>query len=286
MDMSLDKFDPTVADLTALAEVAKTISITDFESKAQIEAVRQNRIVLKNARVAVEKRGKELREDANAFASAVIAKQKELIAIISPEEERLKKLEDEAETHVLRQERLRKLPERRQRLQDALVGAELFDEAVLGMDDVTFEATFSRLVNERAAVENARKEEELRIKQAELDAKEREIREKEESERRERERLIELERARMEGEERAKVEQAKKEQFEAERRRKEEAEVKDRLIREEAEHKAAAAKLEKSKKYKAFLEVHGFTDATRGDFKVEETATGYVLYKRLGEFLK
>lgn len=271
----MEKFDPSVAELTALAEVAKTIAITDFESKAQIEAVRKNRISLKNARVAVEKRGKELREDANAFASAVIAKQKELIAIISPEEERLKKLEEQAETHALRQERLRKLPERRKRLQDAFVGSDLFDDAVLEMDDVMFEATFSRLVNERAAAENAKKEEELRAKQAELDAKEREIREKEEAEQREQKRQADIEAARLRGIEQAKQEELQKQAIE-----------KAKKDKEEAEARAAAIKLEKTKKYKAFLTSHGVTATNYGDHKVEETATGYILYRRLGELLK
>ena len=96
----LEKFDPTVAELTAMVAKTKKLKATDLEDKAQLAIVKENRIVLKKARVQIEKRGKELREDALKFQRAVIAKEKELIAIIEPEEDRLEAIEQEAEDRL------------------------------------------------------------------------------------------------------------------------------------------------------------------------------------------
>lgn len=284
MDLNLEKFDPTVAELTAMVAETTAVNITDFSDKSQVENVRRCRINLKNARVSVEKRGKELRADAITFQKAVIEKEHELVAIILPEEERLAKLEEEAKTYAVKQERLRKLPERKERFtSETGLGIGISDEAViLEMDDVQFETYLAnakahveakRLAEQRA--EQEAKEAELKRREQELKAKERAAKEAEEAKEREAKRLAELEEARLEGERQAKA------RLEAEQA----AEL-ARVEREKEEAAKAAAKLEKTKKYKAFLEAHGFTDATRGDFKIEETATGYVLYKRLGEFLK
>ncbi len=53
-----------------------------------------------------------------------------------------------------------------------------------------------------------------------------------------------------------------------------------------AEKKAEEAKLAKQKDYLDFLKSVGYTQANKADFKREETATHYVLYKKVGEFKK
>jgi len=284
METTIEKFDPTVADLSAMVAETQTVFITDFEDKNQIEVVRKFRISLRDARICVEKRGKELRADALTFQKAVIAKEKELIQIIEPEIMRLEALEDAAKSHALKQERLRKLPERKDRLfVEVQLDTQASDEAmILEMTDVDFEAFVERKKAEIVAcslavqkMEQLAREAELNARQAEIDVKEQALESERKAKQQEDVRLSNLEAARAEGEREAKAQQEKKE-----------SEAKNRIAQEEVDRKAAAIKLEKTAKYKAFLAFHGFTVATRDDFKVEETASGYILYKRLGEFLK
>ncbi len=275
MDLNIEKFDPTTAELQKMANECKQITITDFEDKKQLEIVHEKRMLLKNTRVRIEKKGKELRDDAVKFSKAVIAKEKELIGIIEPDEERFEKLEEEAKQYAIKKERLRKLPERRARLEQEKVGEQLSDEQINELDDVSFESLITLLINARIISENLKKEAELKAKQAEIEAKEKELKEKELAMQREKERLDAIEQARLDGERRAKEAQVQKE-----------AEEKARKERDEEEARKAAAKLEKSKKFKTFLESHGCTDATRGDFKIIESETGYVLFKKIAEFSK
>ncbi|MFX8160626.1 hypothetical protein ABTL01_19900, partial [Acinetobacter baumannii] len=51
-------------------------------------------MTLANARIAISKAGKEARDDATKFSKAVIEEEKRLIAIIEPEEDRLRGLRD------------------------------------------------------------------------------------------------------------------------------------------------------------------------------------------------
>jgi hypothetical protein len=92
---------------------------------------------------------------------------------------------------------------------------------------------------------------------------------------REKERQEAIEQARLEGERKAKEEQARKE-----------AEEKAQVVREAEEAKKEADKLEKSKKFKDFLELNGCTEATRGDFKIVESENSLILFKRVAEFNK
>ncbi|MDR5784095.1 hypothetical protein QCE63_32255 [Caballeronia sp. LZ065] len=68
------------------------VEIKNADARTQCHAAY---MVLKNARVAIEKVGKEAREDATAFSKAVIEEQKRLCAITEAEEARLQGLRDE-----------------------------------------------------------------------------------------------------------------------------------------------------------------------------------------------
>jgi len=86
------KFDETRAALLPLVEAsARIVGITNGAGYAEAQAARMK---LKSTRVEIEKRGKAAREDATAFSKAVIAKEKELIGVIAPEEDRLATLQD------------------------------------------------------------------------------------------------------------------------------------------------------------------------------------------------
>lgn len=294
MEMNLEKFDPTVAELTKVAEESRAIVVTDFDDPKQIEAVHAKRIELKKTRVSIEKRGKELREDAVKFSKAVIAKEKELIAIIEPEEIRLDQLEDAAKQNAIEKERLRKWPERLERLKALEYKGGSSDDYVLRMmSDVDFETYINnvkakieaeRLSKEREALlaqemELKRKEEELAAKERALEKekadRERAEREKVEAEAREKRRAEELEKARLDGERKAKEEADRKA-----------AEEKERIEREDKERKDAEAKAERSRRFKSWLVEQGYTEATEGEYLIQHTETHAILYKRVGTYAK
>jgi hypothetical protein len=70
---------------------AAIVSVTNSDGR---EEAHRAGMVLKTARVTIQKRGKEAREDATAFSKAVIAEEKSLIDIIEPEESRIIGLRD------------------------------------------------------------------------------------------------------------------------------------------------------------------------------------------------
>lgn len=98
---SVLKFDETKAALLPLVEAsARIVSITNGAGYQEAQSARMK---LRNTRVEIEKRGKAAREDATAFSKAVIAKEKELVGVISPEEDRLQSLQDEWDTAIARE---------------------------------------------------------------------------------------------------------------------------------------------------------------------------------------
>lgn len=106
--------DSSKAETQLREMLTKTADIADVSDKDSRTLVHNAAMNLKNARVAIEKTGKTARDDANAFSKAVIAEEKRLIAIISPEEDRLLGLRNEYDRKVEeeRQERERKERER------------------------------------------------------------------------------------------------------------------------------------------------------------------------------
>lgn len=85
-------FADTKTKLQALAQ--QSVRIVDITGKPGYDECHSARMVLKNTRVDIQKRGKEARDDATKFSKAVIAKEKELIDIIEPEEARLQQLQE------------------------------------------------------------------------------------------------------------------------------------------------------------------------------------------------
>lgn len=80
---------------TELRELAaRTTTITAITNKDGYTQVHAGRMALKNQRVEIQNAGKDARDDATKFSKAVIAEEKRLISVISPEEERLQKLQD------------------------------------------------------------------------------------------------------------------------------------------------------------------------------------------------
>jgi len=114
IEQELQKFDVVEAKLIELASNGKGLKIASPEDRTGIEAVKKARIAIKNERVRIEKKGKELRDQATKFNKAVLAKEKEYLAIIVPTEDELmteeKRIADE-------QARIdREIVERKQRI--------------------------------------------------------------------------------------------------------------------------------------------------------------------------
>jgi hypothetical protein len=283
MEMNLEQFNPTVAELTKLAAESKQLTITDYADPAQVKAVHDQRIVLRDARVGITKKAKEFREDALAFQKKVIEKEKELIALIEPEEYRLQCIEDEAKAYAIKQERERKWPERLERLKELEYKGGSSDDHVLKMlSDVEFETYINNVKAKieaealaRQRTEQLAREADLKRREDELEAKERKAkmeeaakenakREKADAEMREKKRLADLEAARIEGEKKAKAD----------------------AERIEREKKEAEAKAEKSRKFKNWLGEMGYNENNPGEFLIQHTEKEAIVYKRVGTYAK
>lgn len=287
----IEKFDPTEAQLREIVSETNALSVSDLKDKAQLKVVRESRIKLKNARVAIQKKGKEMRDDANKYSKAVIEREKELIAIIEPEERRLELIEEEAEKLAILEDRRTNLPSRITRLESIGDGLENDEEYILTLDSNQFDAYFNQRFaaklqkdkeeSERVAAEaeRARREEQER-KDAEIAERQRVLDEQENANRREAERL-ENERIAREREEKARQEEREK----AERAAKEKEE-RERKEREDAERKKEEEreKLERAKKYKKFRSDLGWTEETKEDFKEESDGNTVTLWKKIGTF--
>ena len=236
-------FDAARAELATLADQSK--GITEITNKAGYDQCHAARMVLKNRRIAIQRLGKDAREDAQAYSKAVIGVEKELVAIIEPEEGRLAAMQEEWDTARQREREAaeRAEAERIQKQQDALAtitGAlgRLFgataDQLNLALDQLaSFEMDqFDEVF--RPAAEQARQEAEAAIRKArderhELDRQAEALRaerERLESEATEQRRVA------------AEVEEARRQQQEredAERRAKQEAEDEERRQKVQAE---------------------------------------------------
>lgn len=286
MEFPLQQFSQTTADLHAMVAASKTITVEDLKDKKQLEIVRANRITLMHTRTALEKEGKKYRENANCYLKDLLKKEKDLIAIIEPEEIRLAEIELQAKQNAIMEERLRKLPARHERLLAINNAPEIargdYDAALLAMDDVQFDAYVNQVLFQRHENELAKqKADQDRIKaeqdarQAILDAQEAAIRADEAKARRAVEMEAAKEVARLEGVQKAKEDMARQAQ-----REKEDKEL------QEIEARKKIAKLEKSKNYQAFLKLNGWTEETKGDFVINETELGFRLFKAIGFFSK
>lgn len=92
------------------ALVKKSANIQDITNPAGRQECHSALMALKTQRVAIEKTGKEAREEATRYSKAVIAAEKSLVDIISPEEDRLasirQKWDDRIAAEKAEQERI------------------------------------------------------------------------------------------------------------------------------------------------------------------------------------
>lgn len=233
--LDIEKFDPTTEQLQLLASNAKKVIVTDFDDREQIALVTETRKQLKAARVNITKKGKELRDDAIKFQKEVIAKEKELIGIIEPEEERLSAIEQQIlEAETLKERKLL-LPMRRARIEAIGWTDKVTDDELNAMDEKVFDAYSLQLQVEM----NTRRAKQLEEERLALEEEKRKA--KELADQKEREEKARADERKKIEEEQAEKERARKQkEVEAELKRNAEAEAERVRLADEARAKAQA----------------------------------------------
>lgn len=264
------EYEITETGLIDLASKYQNLTVNGIDDKEGLKAVESARKELKNERVKIEKVSKGMRDSAVKFQKAVIAREKELVAIIQPQEDRLMAIEDAIwqEKERLREEAEKKESDRIQAMLDQLsaVNYAIDFHTLKGMTDEQFdevleEATFKfedakrlereeqeRLAEIRRHEEIERKAEEERL------AREREAFEKQQAAFREEQERIQ----KYNDEVRKKLEEAEQKLQEEKRAREEQklAEERERQRQQELEQakKEAAEKARIEAEQRAALE--------------------------------
>lgn len=256
IETELKKFETeheiTETSLTTLAGKYKDLTVNGVDDREGLKAVESARKELKKKRVEIKKISEELRESAVKFQKAVISREKELVGIIEPVEERLIQIEDDIwkEKERLREEAEKKESDRIQNMLDQLndLNYAIDFHSLKGMTDEQFAQT---LTEAREAYEKQAREMAI-----ELEREKERVRLQEEARKAEEERLAkerkEVERMQAEmraAQEKLEIEQAKvrKALEDAERERKAIQEAKEAEERE----KKRLAELEEAKKQAA-----------------------------------
>lgn len=304
-EAALTTFRPTDAELAALAENASPIlAVKD----ATIEDLHAARMPLKNARVAIEKTRKALKEDALRFGRAVDAEAKRLTQIVEPVERKIEQRQRAIEEEIAAAKRR----EEEAAFARALSWADRYravgvsnpaawyrersdEELEAGIAEA--EAEFRRKEAEAAAAraraeaaaaeERARAEFEARAAKERREAEERAERDAREkalvqenlrlaAERAEREKELEAERARIAEERRALAEQ----QAEVAKQRAQQEEEARRRAAAEAAEWAANVKVRAEENAPTIERIEGFIakvqELLAGDYALPPRASAYV----------
>lgn len=140
-------YEATAAELKALA--ASSTSLVRVDTEDNLAAAKAARAKLVTTRTTIARVGKEARDDANAFSKAVIAKEKALVALISPEETRLGTLVDDEVRRRAEAERVAREQEERRAEEIRSAFARIRE-----IRDVSLETTVARIDE---LIEEARK---------------------------------------------------------------------------------------------------------------------------------
>lgn len=138
-------FDPKKEVLMEIAaEVAKITADPEKMTKDDLELIKTTKNKLVKARTSIAKAGKAARDAATQYNRDVKAYENSLIAIIEPEEKRLKELSDAAEKHAIREARKETLPEYKEKLL-SINGTmpKITDEELLDMDPTQFQQYYN-----------------------------------------------------------------------------------------------------------------------------------------------
>jgi hypothetical protein len=269
MELKIEKFNPTKAEVMQLAEQYSHIEIKDVNDKVGYDFADTARKELKKVRVSIQKTGKELRADALSFQKKVIELEKELVGIIEPIEKDIADKQQAIDEEKEKIKRAKLLPGRIEKLKSIQVV--VADDFLLLLDDQKFEEFYNQKNTEFLAEEKRKLDEE---------------RQKIEDDKR----RIEAEKTRQ-----AELEQARQEAREAERRQAElekqrlideqkrkEKEAEEAREAERARLKDEQEKLEAQKKYQNFLKKNDYNDK---DFYIQREGKKVILYKKIDEIV-
>jgi hypothetical protein len=157
INKSLQKYNFTDNFLSELKEKHKNLSISGQEDKEGYVAVHEARMEFVNTRVRIKALCEVGREQAVLTQKQWIAKQKELISRIEPDEKRLKQMEDEydAEKDRLKSERLELQRNRlRTRMQELLAMGAVNDGISVYLDEVSFDMAVIREADDEEYLED------------------------------------------------------------------------------------------------------------------------------------
>ncbi len=299
MNLNIEKFNPTKADLIKLADKYKNLEIKGIDDKTGYNIVDEARKDLKKKRVELTKTGKELRDEANQFAKKVISIEKELVGIIEPLELDLKAKQDAIDLEIEKENRKVLLPDRIAKLKE--INVSYSEELLLEMNSDTFLAFFNEqkeyylaekereLQEEKDKIEEEKKIEELKkqreeeIEKAKKEAAENAKKEAEEHAKKiQEEKDAETARKIKEAEDKAKKAEEDRIRADLERKLEDERKEKEEQERIEKEKQEKAA-LEKENKYKQFLKDNGVTTKNKDDFIVKKVDEKVLLFKKIGQ---
>ena len=234
------EFDVNISQLETLKSQATLVDRSDIDS------VKETVKMLVKTRRAIEAKGKEYRDEANAFNKSVIAKEKEYISVIEPLEVELKEVIEKDNERKIIEARRELLPNRMRHISILKIATIPTEDEILQLDDAQWATLYDQLVAEHEkAIEVAEKKEQ--------DEKDRAARE-----------------------ENIAKEAAEKATHDAEEKAK--RTEKERLEKEAAEN----ARLEAEAEYRAFLEKNNFN---KGTDIIKKEGNSVKIYRYVAEFV-
>ena len=222
--------------------------------KSDIQSVKEKSKELVKIRGIIQKKGKEYRDESNAFNKRVLEKEKEFVGVIEPVEIELKSIIAKYEENLVIEARKELLPIKKQQLEllDTLPTIE--DNFILSLDESQWTSFYAQKMTEHKLNQD-----------------------------RETQRIAdEVNRAEREAQIAKEAQEKAKRDFEELQARKEKEEF-DRKEREAREAEKAKAQLESDAKYQQFLLENNFNDVT--DRIVEKDGVVRI-YRLVAEFQK
>lgn len=262
--------------IAALGERYLALKIKDAKDKAGLDAVHKARMIVKNHRIAIDKRREELKADSIAYGRRIESEAKRLMGLLAPieehllsEEKRVKDEEERIKREKMEAERLKAEAEAR--------AAREAEEARIAAEREELERQRAAMRAEQERLDAIRREQDAaahaeRERLAEIERKQREESARIEAEKKrladaenERQRQIELEEAKRTAAEKARAEteaRLKREQEEAEKIR---IEAERRVAEETARAEAMRPDVEKIQAFAGTLRAIQFPEVTSGE---------------------
>ena len=284
------KFDFTADQLRQIVSETSTITTVDIDNKQELALVKKNKLALGKIRNSLKEFGKSKRDYFNEMSKKIITREKELVAIVEDEENRLNVFLEEAKHKQELADRMLVLPDRKEQLSQIGDEIEVTDGFILSLDSLEF----TEYVNTRKTEYLNAKELKLNEEKAKIE-REKEIREAQEKTRIEAEerakKEIELakEKAELDRQEALRKAEAEKQAIidENNRKEKERIEAEEKIKAEEVEkariEKENQDKLEKQKKYQQFLKDNNYNEQEDYLLNKEDKV---VLMRKVAEFKK